>query len=321
MAARVGCALHMIRTAFVLGAGLGTRLKPLTELLPKPLIPVFHKPLITFAFDHLLAQGFDQFIVNTHHLPQCYDEEFPDYRYGKQEIVFRHEKRRLETGGGIKNIEDLVHGEPLLVYNGDILSDLPIEKALADHERSGRLVTMILRSSGGPLQVAFDSSSSHILDIAQRLGTSPDTPRFLFTGIYILESEIFAHIPADTQISIIPILCDLIRDQPGSVGGIVLDEGHWWDLGSPEQYLDVHRHFYEQYLDAENPSQLDWPMPIQPSACIVDTALEDLVSIGKNVELAPGSSLKDVIVWPGTKFTSPVHYANGILSPRGFLPA
>ncbi len=317
----------MIRTAFVLGAGLGTRLRPLTDLLPKPLIPIFHKPLITFAFDHLMAQGFDQFIVNTHHLAACYDEEFPDYRYGKQEIVFRHEPHRLETGGGIKNIEDLVHGEPLLVYNGDILSDLPVEKALADHERSGRLVTMVLRSSGGPLQVNFDPSSSAITDLAGRLGlaeglgTDPDAPRYLFTGIYILEAEIFAHIPPNQQISIIPILCDLIRDQPGSIGGIVLDEGNWWDLGTPAQYLDVHRYFYDQYLDAENPAKLDWPMPIQASARIVDVALEGLVSIGKNVEIARGSSLKDVVVWPGTKFPSPVHYANGILAPTGFLPA
>jgi NDP-sugar pyrophosphorylase family protein len=311
----------MIRTAFVLGAGLGTRLRPLTDLLPKPLIPIFHKPLITFAFDHLLAQGFDQFIVNTHHLAKCYDDVFPDYRYGKQEIVFRHEKHRLETGGGIKNIEDLVHGEPLLVYNGDILSDLPIERAMADHERSGRLVTMVLRSSGGPLQVALDPSTGAILDIAQRLGTAPDARRYLFTGIYILEADIFAHIPAHEHISIIPILCNLIRDQPGSVGGIVLDAGHWWDLGTPAQYLDVHRHFYDLYLEADDPSKVDWPTPIQPSSRIVDTALEGLISIGKNVDLARGSSLRDVIVWPGTKFPSPVHYANGILSPVGFLPA
>lgn len=311
----------MIRTAFVLGAGLGTRLRPLTDLLPKPLIPVFHKPLITFAFDHLLGQGFDQFIVNTHHLPQCFDEEFPDYRYGKQEIVFRHEPQRLETGGGIKNIEDLVHGEPLLVYNGDILTDLPIERALADHESSGRLVTMVLRSSGGPLQVALDIKTGAVLDIGGRLGIGGDARCHLFTGIYILEADIFAHIPSNRHISIIPILCDLIRDQPGSVGGLVIDQGNWWDLGSSAQYLDVHRHFYDQYLDSENAAQLDWPMPIQPSARIVDTALEGLISIGKNVSIPSGSSLKDVIVWPGTQFNSPVHYANGILSSKGFLPA
>ena len=59
----------MIDQAFVLGAGLGLRLRPLTEDLPKPLVPIFQKPLITFAFDHLAAAGVQSFVVNTHHLP------------------------------------------------------------------------------------------------------------------------------------------------------------------------------------------------------------------------------------------------------------
>jgi len=311
----------MIRTAFVLGAGLGTRLRPLTDLLPKPLIPIFQKPLITFAFDHLLALGFDQFIVNTHHLAQAYDEEFPDYRYGRQEIVFRHEPTRLETGGGIKNIEDLVHGEPLLVYNGDILTNLPIEKALSDHERSGRLATLVLRSSGGPQQVAWDPVTGDILDFGGRLGLSQENHRFLFTGIYILEAEIFAHIPADTSISIIPIFCNLLRDQPGSIGGVLIDEGRWWDLGSPRQYLTVHQHLHQQFLRAGPQGSPDWLQPIAPSAEIQGVRLDGLVSIGENAALAPGSSLANVIVWRDTKCASPVHYADGILSPAGFLPA
>lgn len=311
----------MIRTAFVLGAGLGTRLRPLTDLLPKPLIPIFQKPLITFAFDHLLALGFDQFIVNTHHLAAAYDEEFPDYRYGRQEIVFRHEPTRLETGGGIKNIEDLVHGEPLLVYNGDVLTNLPLEKALSQHERSGRLATLILRSSGGPQQVAWDSATGDILDLGGRLGVPKKAHQFLFTGIYILEAEIFAHIPPNIPISIIPIFCDLIRDQPGSIGAVLIDEGRWWDLGSPRQYLTVHQHLHQQFLRAGPEGSPDWLRPVAPSAEIHDVRLDGFVSIGENVVLPPGSSLENVIVWPETKCASPVHYANGILASTGFLPA
>ncbi|MFM8717326.1 MAG: sugar phosphate nucleotidyltransferase, partial [Spartobacteria bacterium] len=61
-----------IKTAFVLGAGLGTRLRPLTDERPKPLVPIFNKPLITFAFDHLIASGIRRFVVNTHHRPEAY---------------------------------------------------------------------------------------------------------------------------------------------------------------------------------------------------------------------------------------------------------
>ncbi len=142
--------------AFVLGAGLGTRLRPLTDQLPKPLIPVLHRPLITYAFDHLLGAGVKEFIVNTHHLPEKYAETFPDGRYRNAPITFRHEPILLETAGGIANIADLVEDGPFLVYNGDILTTLPLEPLLEEHARGENLVTLVLRSTGPALHIAWD---------------------------------------------------------------------------------------------------------------------------------------------------------------------
>ena len=99
----------MVKKAFVLAAGLGTRLRPLTDTLPKPLIPVGLKPLITFAFDHLIADaGVEEFIVNTHHLAGAYAGAFPDGTYRGRPLHFRHEPVLLETGGGIRNVADLL---------------------------------------------------------------------------------------------------------------------------------------------------------------------------------------------------------------------
>src|SRR6478752_4480883 len=112
----------MLRTAFVLGAGLGTRLKSLTAHRPKPLIPVINKPLIAYAFDHLLAHGIERFVVNTHWKSEVYDREFPEASYAGAPIAFRDEQPQvLETAGGIKNVQDLIGGEPFIVYDGDIL--------------------------------------------------------------------------------------------------------------------------------------------------------------------------------------------------------
>ena len=97
---------RMIDQAFVLGAGLGTRLRPLTEDLPKPLVPIFQKPLITFALDHLVAAGVKSFVVNTHHLPADISKlSFPDGIYRELPVRLVHEPVLLETGGGIKNAE------------------------------------------------------------------------------------------------------------------------------------------------------------------------------------------------------------------------
>ena len=113
-----------IKKAFLLGAGLGTRLRPLTDILPKPLIPVFNRPLIEYAFDQCLAVGIEEFAVNTHHLPRKWLEAFPDQSYQGLPLKFFHETVLLETGGGLKNIEDWTEGQPILVYNGDILTTL-----------------------------------------------------------------------------------------------------------------------------------------------------------------------------------------------------
>src|SRR5437867_5193526 len=139
-----------ITQAFVLGAGLGTRLRPLTEDLPKPLVPIFQKPLVTFAFDHLIDIGITKFLANTHHQPERFAEAFPQSTYRDRRIQFFHEPDLLETAGGIANIVDSLGNEPLLVYNGDILTDLPIGRLIDNHFRENNIVTLALRSGGGP---------------------------------------------------------------------------------------------------------------------------------------------------------------------------
>ncbi|HDQ03258.1 MAG TPA: nucleotidyltransferase family protein, partial [Deltaproteobacteria bacterium] len=110
-----------INTAFILGAGLGTRLRPLTKNTPKPLLEIGGRPIITYAMEHLRAFGIKRFIVNTHHCAQKYLETFPKNNYKNIPIIFRHEPVLLDTAGGIKNIEDLIAAdERIIVYNGDI---------------------------------------------------------------------------------------------------------------------------------------------------------------------------------------------------------
>src|ERR1700756_1297657 len=111
-----------IKQAFVLGAGLGTRLRPLTDELPKPLVPIFQKALITFALDHLIDIGIERFFINTHRLPAAFAETFPENTNSGKSLTFVNEPVLLETGGGIKNIEVQLGREPFLTYSGDVLT-------------------------------------------------------------------------------------------------------------------------------------------------------------------------------------------------------
>ena len=284
----------VIRNAFVLGAGLGTRLRPLTERRPKPLIPVANRPLISYAFDHLLGVGVEKLIVNTHWRAEAYQSRFPDSSYRGVPLVFREERPEiLETAGGIWNVRDLVGDEPFLVYNGDILCDLPLAPAIRAHVACGNEVTLILRSRGGPLQVAFDAEKKRVTDIGGRVDASAG-PRLLFTGIYVVNPDFIRRIPPAEKISVVPIFCQMIREG-AALGGSVIDDGQWRDLGARGQYLEAHAALA---LAGHGP----W---IDPGARVSSTAkIRGATAVGPGAQVGDYASLCDSIVWEGAEIAS-----------------
>jgi NDP-sugar pyrophosphorylase family protein len=296
----------VIRNAFVLGAGLGTRLKALTAVLPKPLIPVCNKPLIAHAFNDLLASGIEKIVVNTHHRAGEYAKAFPGSQYRGCPLHFRHEPELLETGGGIKNVEDLLDDGPFIVYNGDILTDLPVEKAVAHHLASGNEVTMVLRSGGGPLQVSFDEAAGRVTDISSRI--HPGAPgRFLFTGVYCVNPEFFRRIPQATKISVVPIFLEMICESAG-LGGIVLDEGIWHDLGTREAYLDTHRVVAGTRHFGEAP----W---IHPAARVAASArIEGASAVGGGTTVGGDAVILNSIIWENAHIQAGARLENCIVT-------
>ena len=224
-----------INTAFILGAGLGTRLRPLTENTPKPLLPIGGRPIITYAMEHLREAGVKRFIVNTHHCAQKYAEAFPEGSWQGIPITFRHEPVLLDTAGGIKNIEDLiVHDERIIVYNGDIITNLPILKLIDRHFTQQTEVTLALRSSGPLLNVNIDSEG-FICDMRNALN-HPGIQSCLFAGVYIVEKAFLCRlVPGRIESIVIPLL-SMIQENPRSVGSALLDEGHWYDVGSLAEF-------------------------------------------------------------------------------------
>jgi NDP-sugar pyrophosphorylase family protein len=307
--------------AFVLGAGLGTRLRPLTERRPKPLVPLYGKPLITFGFDHLIANGITSFVVNTHHCPEAYGRLLPGGRYRDFPVEYRHEPVLLDTGGGMKNVESLVGGDPFVAYNGDILADFPLRPAIERHLQSGHLATLVLRSSGGPLHV--QSRNGLVTDIRGKLASdveqasrlpgqtgnragrptlpdqpavAPADPSFLFTGITVLSPEIFRHIPADKPVSIIPIYLDLLR-AGAKIGAHIADEGLWFDLGTRDAYLAAHAilrpgGFLLSYV------RKDWPEAPEAGSRVAATAsLHGACAIGSGATVGGQAVLHDCVLW------------------------
>jgi len=291
--------MNTITHAFVLGAGLGTRLRPLTEDLPKPLIPIFQKPLITFALDHLIDVGVERFVINTHKQAELFKKSFRDNEYEGHSVTLIHEPDLLETGGGIKNAERYLANDPFLTYSGDILTDVPLQPLIDEHFRRGNDVTLALRETGLASEVAL--RAHRVVDIANRYGTEGNLD---FANVAVWNSNVFQQIPPRRKISFIPIVADWIG-KGGKIGGLVMNGGKWFNIGSRAEYLDVHRMIIRECWTPYYVRTPDWPERVAKSAIVDSSAqLRGSSIVGENCQVGAGAILEDTILWAGAQIAS-----------------
>ncbi len=272
-----------MRKAFLLGAGLGTRLQPMTHTLPKPLIPFANRPLITHVMDHCLAAGITDFAINTHHLHEEWAKAFPEGTYRGASLSFFHEPVLLETGGGIKNIAEWIGNDPVLVYNGDIVTDLPIDRLITGHMMSNNTVTLATQDHGPQLHLAVDGRQ--VTDVRGKISGEAGTHQF--TGIYCIDPELLELIPADEKVSVIPAFLELIK--AGKLGSYeVKGEPMWLDLGTRESYLDAHF--------SRKPE-------VDEAACIDPAATVENLWVGAGCVVEAGAVVRDSVLWPGTRIS------------------
>ncbi len=288
-----------IRKAFVMGAGLGTRLRPLTDLCPKPLIPIFNKPLITFALDHLIANEVEGFIVNTHHCPEAFERLFGAGEYHGHPVELANEPVLLETGGGIKNVEQSLGKETFLVYSGDILTDVALAPLIEEHFARGNDVTLALRATG--LAAGVVCRDGRVTEIR---GADEAPGDYDFANISIWNAGIFSRIASGEKISFIPILKQWIKEG-GRVGGVVLNEGQWWNIGTRDAYLEIHRWISRENWKPTFVPEKEWPVRVHPLAQIAESAtIRGFASIGPRCVIGNDATIEESILWEDAQIAS-----------------
>jgi NDP-sugar pyrophosphorylase family protein len=228
--------------AMILAAGLGTRLRPLTNTIPKPLLPVGGTPLIVWNLLLLKRHGFRQVVINLHHLGPMIEQALgTGSKFGIQ-IIYSHEPVILGTGGGIKQAEPHFSGEPVLILNGDTLVELDLEALCHFHHSRHATATLVLREDA-------DAASWGLVEVGDRgqilringkglLNAVPTVPR-MFAGIHILHPRLLREVPKGVASSIIDSYVRAI-EQGESVLGYDL-RGYWSDIGTAERYAQAER--------------------------------------------------------------------------------
>jgi len=225
--------------AMILAAGLGTRLRPLTETTPKPLLPIAGRPILVWNLLLLKRHGITDVIVNLHHLGEQIVQTIGDGSRLGLRVAYSHEPEIQDTGGGIRQAAPFLKDGAFLVLNGDTLSACDLTDLIAAHRAGKALATLALRedpdtSRWGP--VTLDAR----VRILQINGVPPLAPQArplptpcMFAGIHVLEPEILDAIPPGPG-SIIDVYHRLLGK------GLVLRgyrmNGYWSDIGTRERY-------------------------------------------------------------------------------------
>lgn len=228
--------------AMILAAGLGTRLRPLTNTIPKPLLPVGGAPLIVWNLLLLRRYGFHDVVINLHHLGPMIEQSVGNgSQYGLR-VIYSREPMILGTGGGIKQAESHFSGEPVLVLNGDTLCEVDLEALCAYHRTSRAAATLVLREDPeaahwGLVEVG---SGERIVRITGRgLPHAGLTKPRMFAGIHVLHPRLLRDVPKGTASSIVDAYVAAI-----GAGETVLGydlHGYWSDVGTAERYAQAER--------------------------------------------------------------------------------
>ena len=189
--------------AFIFAAGLGTRLKPLTDTMPKALVPVAGKPLLAHVVEKLKKAGCKKIVINIHHFGDMIIDYVKSQNNFGIDIVFSDERQMLlETGGAIKHAVELLGNEPFLIHNVDILSNVDIQALWDEHLNSGSAATLLVSKRSSSRALLF-SPDGNLTAWTNKTTGEVKTPyesvdiaslkELAFSGIHVFSPSLFKY--------------------------------------------------------------------------------------------------------------------------------
>jgi mannose-1-phosphate guanylyltransferase len=322
--------------AMLLGAGLGTRLRPITYELPKPMVPILGRPVMSHILRLLARHGFEEVIANIHYFPDLIRDQFGDGSADGVRLSYSYEEELLGTAGGVRNVRDFLGDEAFLVISGDALTDVDLSALWTRHRDAGGIGTLSLTRVDDPSQlgVVILGEDRRIQGFQEKPAPGEELSDLANCGIYVFEPEIFDHFPdrdfVDWAQDVFPTLLE--RDIP--IYGHEISD-YWNDVGSIAEFrqgnFDALTGEVKVELDGSteggiwtaDSASFDGRVTIEPpvflgsgSTVAAGARLTGPVVIGDGCHVGEGATLRDVLVWPGTDVAADSVLVGGIAASR-----
>jgi NDP-sugar pyrophosphorylase family protein len=304
--------------AILLAGGKGTRLRPLTVHTPKPIVPIFNRPFLYYQID-LLRQvpEIDEAILSLNYQPRRIEEIFGDGEGLGLKLRYVVEPIPLGTAGAVRYAGDSLT-ESVVVFNGDVLTQVDLRAVLQLHRERKAKATIVLTPVENPRAYGLveTDDQANIRRFLEKPGEDEITCNTINAGIYVLEPDTFDRIPKDTAWSIERSFFPSLIERHETFVAYVYD-GYWIDIGTPAKYLQVHRDIMDGLYSAppfDGAAKKAWIAPgarIEEGVelhgpCFVDdgavvktgTRVLPYSVIGRQTHVDEAATIDASIVWP-----------------------
>jgi NDP-sugar pyrophosphorylase family protein len=278
--------------AILLAGGKGTRLRPLTIHTPKPIVPIFDRPFLRYQIDLLrTVPDIDEVVLSLNYQPRRIEEIFADGAGVGLAVRYVVEPAPLGTAGAVRYAGESLH-ESVVVFNGDVLTDLDLGAVIALHRKRRAKATIVLTPVENPAAYGLveTDADGNITRFLEKPDPAQITCNTINAGIYILEPDTFDRIPKDTAWSIERSFFPSLIER-GETFVAYVDRGYWIDIGTPEKYMQVHRDILDGRFRQPRPFGDDdrW---VHETARIDETAVvEGPVFVDEGVVVKAGARL------------------------------
>lgn len=287
--------------AMIMAAGFGTRLRPLTDNLPKALVPVLNRSVLERNIEYLHNYEIKDIIINAHYHTDKIQEFIKHCKIPGVNLSISMEKEILGTGGGLANCRDFLKDDTFIVINSDILTNIGLDAAINTHKKSGDIVTMVLHDRLQFNQI--DITGTKIKTIHST--TAPG--RLAFTGIHVLEPDIFEFLPGEGYADIISACYNPMLESDKSINVFMATDHYWYDIGTIESYKKANRDLLKlentQFIKGKNTL-------IDPSVTLNNWAV-----IGNNVVIDKDAVIDSSVIWDNAIIEKGAQIKNSIVIP------